>query len=155
MRALVCIAVLGLMASPAVSADFAAKGLKIGHPWTRPAALGGTGAGYMTVTNSGKAGDTLVGIETAAARSAGVHRSAMNGQVMSMRPLPALAIAPGQTVALAPGGDHIMMVGLTRALSQGQKIPVTLVFQKAGRVQIELSVETTRPASAAASPNHH
>jgi periplasmic copper chaperone A len=155
MRALVCIAVLGLMASPAVSADFAAKGLKIGHPWTRPAALGGTGAGYMTVTNSGKAADTLVGIETAAARSAGVHRSAMNGQVMSMRPLPALAIAAGQTVSLKPGGDHIMMVGLTRALSQGEQIPITLVFQKAGRIHIALTVETTGPAPAAPDHNNH
>jgi periplasmic copper chaperone A len=155
MRALLIVVTLVLAGSPATGADFAAKGLKIGHPWTRPAMQGGAGVGYMTIANTGKAADTLVAVETSAAKSAGVHRTAVNGQVTSMRPLPALAIAPGQTVALAPGGDHIMMVGLTRALSQGQKIPVTLVFQKAGRVQIELSVETTRPASAAASPNHH
>ena len=137
---------LGLLgASPVASADFTARGLKIGHPWTRPAAIGGTGAGYLSIANTGKAADALIGVETTAAKSAGVHRSAMAGEVMTMRPVTALAIAPGQTVTLQPGGDHIMMVGLTRALSQGEKIPVTLVFQKAGRIQIALLVEKTGP----------
>ena len=155
MRPPILIAMLGLLAaSPAASADFTAKGLKIGQPWTRPAAQGGSGVGYLTIANVGKAADALIGVETAAAKSAGVHRSAMEGQVMTMRPVAALAIAPGQTVSLQPGGDHIMMVGLTRALSQGEKIPVTLVFQKAGRVQIALVVEKTGPAPAAANNNH-
>jgi copper(I)-binding protein len=154
MRSLLMIALLGLAASPAASADFAAKGLTIGHPWTRPAGQGGTGAGYLTIANTGKAADVLIGVETPAARSASVHRSAMAGEVMTMRPMAALAIAPGQTVSLQPGGDHIMMVGLTRALSQGEKIPVTLVFQKAGRIQIALLVETTGPAPAGAKNNH-
>jgi periplasmic copper chaperone A len=154
MRALLFAAALGFLAVPAASADFTAKGLKIGHPWTRPAVQGGTGAGYLTVANTGKAPDVLTAVETAAAKSAGLHRTAMSGQVMSMRPLPSLTIPAGKTVTLGPGGDHIMMVGLTRALSQGEKIPVTLVFQKAGRVRIELTVETTGPAPAAASHNH-
>jgi copper(I)-binding protein len=154
MRPLLLIALLGLGASPAASADFTAKGLTIGHPWTRPAAVGGTGVGYLTIANTGKAADTLIGVDTPAAKSASVHRSALAGEVMTMRPVTALAIAPGQTVSLRPGGDHIMLVGLTRALSQGEKIPVTLIFQKAGRVQIALLVETTGPAPAGAKNNH-
>jgi copper(I)-binding protein len=155
MRAILFAAALGLLAAPAASADFAAKGLKIGHPWTRPAVRGGTGAGYLTIANTGQAAETLLGVETTAAKSAGVHRTAVTGQVMSMRPAPALAIAPGQILTLAPGGDHIMLVGLNRALSQGETIPITLVFQRAGRVHIALSVETTAPATAGGSHNQH
>ena len=70
MRALLFATALASAVSPAASADFAAKGMKIGHPWTRPAAQGGTGAGYLTIANTGNAADTLVGVETVAAKSA-------------------------------------------------------------------------------------
>lgn len=149
MRAIALAAAVGLVvAAPVFAADFAVKGLTIGHPWTRPAAKGGNAAGYLTVANTGATPDTLLSVETTAAKNASLHHSGMDAaMVMTMRPLTGLTVPAKGQVALSPGGDHIMFTGLTKALSQGQKIPVTLVFQRAGRIAIELTVETAGPAT--------
>jgi copper(I)-binding protein len=144
-KLIVLAAVAGLAPPPAVAADFAARNLKIGHPWTRPAGQGANAAGYLTIASTGPAGDVLIGVETPVAK-ASLHRSAMQGAMSTMRAMDqGLAIPARQTVALAPGGDHIMLAGLSRPLVVGQKIPATLVFQRAGRVKIEISVETAAP----------
>jgi copper(I)-binding protein len=76
----------------------------------------------------------------------------MEGNVMRMREVEGgLAIPPGATVALAPGGFHLMMMGLKVPLKEGEKVPVTLVFQKAGSIDIELAVT----AMGAAPPHAH
>ena len=144
MRALVIAALIGSAASAsALAADFTAKDLKISQAWSRPAMRGGSGVGYLSITNAGRLPDILLAVESPASNSASVHRTTMNGAVMSMRPLTGgLAVAPGQTVRLAPGGHHIMLSGLKRGLAAGDRVPATLVFQRAGRVKIELSVET-------------
>jgi copper(I)-binding protein len=156
MRLYLAIALAGLALAPcAQSADFTARDLTITHPWTRPAAQGGNAAGYLTIANAGPA-DVLLAVETPVAR-ASLHRSSMQAGMSTMRDMASGLPAPArQTVVLAPGGDHIMLAGLTRPLTAGQKIPVTLVFQRAGRVKIELTVETPTPsASRSATPNRH
>jgi copper(I)-binding protein len=71
-----------------------------------------------------------------------VHEMAMNNGVMTMRPLDnGLTIDPGKTVKLAPGGYHLMMFDLKAPLKQGDKLPVTLEFEKAGKVKLSLDVE--------------
>jgi hypothetical protein len=66
----------------------------------------------------------------------------MDGGVMKMRPVEGgLVIAPGKTVKLAPGGLHLMMTDLKSPLKQGEKLPVTLQFEKAGKVQVTLDVQ--------------
>ena len=64
-----------------------------------------------------------------------------DGDVMRMRPVQDIVIAPGQTVELRPGGLHIMMIGLSAAMNQGSRVPLTLRFERAGEVQVELAVE--------------
>jgi copper(I)-binding protein len=147
MRLLPAIVLAAVALAPsAQSADYAARELKIIHPWTRPAAKGGNAAGYLTIANSGPA-DVLLAVESPVA-TASLHRSSMQGGMATMRQMAAGLPAPArQTVVLSPGGDHIMLAGLTRPLSQGQKIPATLVFQRAGRVKIEISVETSAPSA--------
>ena len=121
----------------------AAAELKIDHPWARPAAAGGNGAGYLAITNTGKAADRLMGATTPVANHVEMHRSMeMNGMAM-MHPVDGgLAIAPGTTAVFAPGGYHLMLVGLKQPLTAGASFPVTLKFQKAGAVTVQFTVET-------------
>jgi copper(I)-binding protein len=66
----------------------------------------------------------------------------MSDGVMKMRPVEGgLAIEPGKTVKLAPGGYHLMMMDLKNPLKQGEKLPITLQFEKAGKVAVTLDVE--------------
>jgi hypothetical protein len=75
----------------------------------------------------------------------------MEGNVMRMRELESpLEIKPGETVTLAPGGMHLMMMGLKAPLKQGEKVPLTLVFEKAGKIDVELDV-----VAMGATPGHH
>lgn len=141
------------LAAPASAHDYAAKGLKIHHPWTRPAAAGMSGVGYLSITNASARADVLKAVEIPLAASASLHSTAMKAGVMSMRPKNGgLMITPGRTVTLSPGGDHIMMTGLKSAFVAGGSVPATLVFERAGRVPVEFTVET---GVTAASGAHH
>lgn len=134
---------LALSWSSAVQAQQYKLGtLEIGHPWTRatpPTAP--SGGGYLTITNKGTTEDRLISVKSPAAGTVQVHEMKMEGNVMRMREIEGgLAIPPGATVALAPGGFHLMMMGLKAPLKQGEKVPVTLVFEKAGSIDVELAV---------------
>ena len=135
-------AALGLLAGPALARDYKIGALQIGQPWTRatpPTAP--AGGGFLTVTNTGTTPDRLVSAKSPAAGSVQVHEMKMDGNVMRMREVDGgLAIAPGATVTLAPGGLHIMLMGLKAPLRQGEKVPLTLVFEKAGSIDVELDV---------------
>ena len=126
--------------------------LEIGHPWARatpPTAP--TGGGYLSVKNTGTEPDRLISISSPAAQTVQVHQMKMEGNVMRMRELDGpLEIKPGETVTLAPGGMHLMMMGLKEPLKQGEKVPLTLVFEKAGKIDVELVV-----VAMGASPKHH
>jgi copper(I)-binding protein len=131
------------MASPAWAHDYKLGALEIGHPWSRatpPTAP--TGAGYLSVKNTGTTPDRLVSVSSPAAGTVQVHDMKMDGSVMRMRELDGpLEIKPGETVTLAPGGMHLMMMGLKEPLTQGERLPLTLVFEKAGKIDVELAVE--------------
>jgi periplasmic copper chaperone A len=117
--------------------------LKIGHPWARATApTAPAGGGFLSVTNTGTVPDRLVSAQSAAADAIQIHEMKMDGDVMRMREVSqGLEIAPGATVTLAPGGFHLMMMGLKGPLKQGTKVPLTLVFEKAGKIDVELAIE--------------
>ncbi|WP_191082720.1 copper chaperone PCu(A)C [Roseococcus microcysteis] len=127
----------------ATAHDFRAGDLQIGHPWTRAvAASASTAAGYMTIRNTGSVADRLVGAETSRVNKVEQHEMTMTDGIMRMRPIPrGIAIPPGQEVRLAPGGLHLMLIGPQGGFTQGARIPLTLVFERAGRVEVELAVE--------------
>jgi len=116
--------------------------LEIDQPWARatpPSAP--AGGGFLKITNTGTAPDRLVSASSPAADIVQVHEMKMDGAVMRMREVEkGLEIPAGGTVTLAPGGFHLMMMGLKGPLKQGTNVPVTLVFEKAGKIEIELSV---------------
>ena len=134
--------VVAFLAVPAAAQDYRVGSLEIGHPWTRATApTAPTGGGFLTVTNKGTTEDRLISVKSPAAGAVQVHEMKMEGNVMRMREQDGgLEIAPGATVTLAPGHLHLMMMGLKGPLKQGEKVPVTLVFEKAGSIDVELAV---------------
>jgi copper(I)-binding protein len=135
--------VMTLVVGSARADDIKAGDLVISQAWSR-ATPGGAkvSGGYLTIVNKGSSPDKLVGATTDAAGKVEVHEMAMSDGVMKMRPLEGgLTIDPGKTVKLAPGGLHLMMTDLKNPLKQGDKVPLTLQFEKAGKVQVTLDVQ--------------
>ncbi len=116
--------------------------LVIEAPWARATPGGAKVAGgYAKITNTGKEPDRLVGGSLPIASEVEVHEMAMANNVMKMRRLAdGLEIRPGKSVELKPGGHHLMFTGLASGLKAGQTVKGTLVFQKAGTVEVEYRV---------------
>jgi len=131
-----------LAAAPAVAKDYMIGGLRIADPWTRPAAKGMTGGGFVSITNTGTRPETLLSA-SAGARKTELHQSVETNGVHRMLPVKnGLVIAPGQTVNLAPNGYHLMFIGLADATKLGGALPATLSFARAGKVSVEFAVRT-------------
>ncbi|MBV9736040.1 MAG: copper chaperone PCu(A)C [Acidisphaera sp.] len=136
---LVCLLVL--LAAPALGRDFSVDGLRVSEPWSRAtASAGGTAAGYMAITNTGRAPDRLIAAACPVAQGTELHSEMAEAGVMRMRPVQEIALPPGQTVRLAPDGLHLMLMGTKQKLTQGSSIGCTLTFEKAGRVDVTLAV---------------
>jgi copper(I)-binding protein len=142
--AIACSAMLAcFLAAPLRAEEVKAGDLVITQAWSR-ATPGGAkvGGGYLTIENKGSAPDRLIGGSADVAATVQVHEMAVNNGVMTMRPLDkGLTIEPGKTVKLAPGGQHLMLLDLKSQLKQGDKLPVTLEFEKAGKVRLTLDVQ--------------
>jgi copper(I)-binding protein len=157
-RAIGCVAALSfLLAASARAEDVRAGDLVITQAWSR-ATPGGAkiGGGYLTIENKGTTADRLIGGSSDIAGKIEVHEMTMKNGVMTMRPVDkGLSIEPGKTVKLAPGGYHLMMFDLKGPLKQGDKLPVTLEFEKAGKVQVPFDVAgvgAQAPGNAAGGP---
>ena len=137
----------------AAAAHAQSSDIAVSLAWTRAVgATAPTAVGYLTLRNRGANPDRLISAETPAARAVEIHEQRMEEGVTRMRPLPdGIPIPPGETVTLGPGGTHLMLVGPTRALARGERVPLTLHFERAGQIRVELSVEaagTRQPAHA-------
>lgn len=150
-RSTFAFALAALLPATLLAHDYKLGSLEISHPWTRatpPTAK--SGGGFLTITNKGTTPDRLIAARSPVSRKVEVHEMKMDGSVMRMREVEkGLEIPPGATVTLKPGGYHIMFMELKAPLAKDGKVPVTLVFEKAGTIDIELAVEamgTTQPA---------
>ena len=118
-----------------------APAVEIQQAWARATPGGAkTGAVYMTLINRGADEDELVAVATPVAGEAHLHLMSMDNGVMSMRPVPAIDLAPGATVTLGPGGYHVMLTGLRQPLKDGDSFPLTLTFAKSGTQKVEVKV---------------
>jgi periplasmic copper chaperone A len=156
-RTMALAAALATSLAASVRADEVKAGdLVITQAWSRATPSGAKVAGaYLTVENKGTAPDKLLSGSADIAGRVEVHEMSMEGGVMKMRPLEnGLAIEPGKTVKLAPGGYHIMLMDLKSPLKQGEKVPVTLQFEKAGKVNVSLDVQAVG-AQAPGGGDHH
>ena len=125
--------------------------IKVAEPWARASsAMASAGAAYMRIENTGSAADALIGAASPAARTVEVHETVAmgspapdasgEGEMMGMQPVARLEIPAGGTIELKPGGYHIMLIDLNRELKAGDKIEITLTFEKAGTVKVTAEV---------------
>jgi len=138
---------LGIAALPAVAGE-----IEIGNATLRPPVVaGGNGAAFFTITNHGPA-DRLIAAAAPGTRLVELHTHVRDGDVLRMRKVEAIAVPADGTAELKPGGDHVMLFGLDPAsVAPGTRLPLTLTFERAGVIQIEVPVA---PVPAAA-PAHH
>lgn len=104
---------------------------------------------YVTIQNNGSTDDRLTGIETSVAGMPMLHETVMTDSVASMPHATAIDIPAGETVSLAPGGFHGMLMDLEEELKEGESFPVALQFEKAGEVSIDTEVLPIRAREAA------
>lgn len=142
-KAVVPALALSAMASASLARGYPIGKLSIQHPWSRETASGqAVGGGFMTITNQGAADDRLVSGTSPVAAEVQLHTMTMDGGVMRMRQVEGgIAVPARRTLELKPGSYHIMFMGLKRQLRQGERFPVTLRFQRAGKVTVQFAVQ--------------
>jgi len=140
MTALICTVLLGI--SQASAHEVKSNGLMIKDSWARASAgPAKAGAAYLTIANMGQETDRLIEVKSDLAKRTEVHNHLMEDGVMKMRHIKAVEVSPGTPTILQPGGLHIMFMGLNRPFVEGETLPMTLVFEKAGEVDIEFIVQ--------------
>ena len=143
MRFLSLVAGLLVMPSLVIAHEFKIADLVIDHPVAKTTPSSAmTGAGYLAITNTGDTVDSLIAVEADFPRVM-IHDTKVENDVASMFHIEAAEIAPGETVTFAPGGKHIMFMGLNGdPFEIGETVTATLVFEKAGRLDVTFNVET-------------
>lgn len=138
------LAVVAVVATPAPAKG---RDLLIHHAWVRPTPPAApAGAGYLTITNKGVKPDRLLAGSSPWVREVQVHEMKLDGDVMRMRPVPGgIPVPAGGSVTLAPGGYHLMLIGLKRPFVAGGRVPVTLRFARGGTMTVSLPVRMTPP----------
>jgi periplasmic copper chaperone A len=131
-----------LVSGAAIAHDYQLKTLHIEHPFTRATPPGAKVAGaFMAIANQGKDADRLIKVASPAADLVQIHEMAVDGGIMKMRAVQGVDLKPNTTTELRPGGFHVMLEGLKQPLKQGDNIPLTLTFEKAGSINVQLIVE--------------
>ena len=116
--------------------------IQVEQPWSRATPAGArTGAVYLTVTNKSHNGDRLLGVSSDVADKSQIHEMKVVDEIMEMREVSnGLPVPAGGSVVLKPGSSHVMLIGLKKPLTAGETIPLTLDFEKAGKVSITVPV---------------
>ena len=132
----VLLVALALLSSPAWAQ------VEIENPWSRATAPGAkVGAGYFTIRNKSATPDRLVGASSPAAARVETHVIEKQGEVLRMREVKGYEVPAKGSFELKPGGPHLMLVDIKAPLKEGDKVPLTLRFEKAGEVAVQLRVE--------------
>ena len=115
---------------------------RVDAAWARPTVAGQAGGGgYLKITG-GSTADRLLSARSSVAKIVEMHSMEMDGNMMRMRPIEGIDVPAGQAVELSPGGKHLMFMGLNKTLKAGDSFPLTLRFQKAGEVKVDVKVMT-------------
>lgn len=151
MKYFLAIASLSLTLSVQAVADEAgmakAGDIMVHDSWAR-ASIGNApnSAAYMTLMNHGEVADKLIAVETALARAAELHNHIMEDGIAKMRRVEAIDVNPSEPASLEPGSLHVMLMGLTEKLEAGGVLPLTLTFENAGEVTLEVPIIGLRDA---------
>ncbi|MBI3197689.1 MAG: copper chaperone PCu(A)C [Rhodospirillales bacterium] len=131
----------------AASANYTLGGIEIGSPWARASSHAtGNGGGFFTLANKGLVPDRLIAASSPAAERVEIHAIKVEGGDLRMRQREnGLALPPGTTLTLKPRGYHLLLIGLKTPLEQGSRAAVTLTFENAGSIDIELVAAAPGP----------
>ena len=133
MRALLLL--LAVVATPVLAQ------IKIENGWSRATPPGAKiAAGYLTIRNASKTADKLVAAASPAAEKVETHVTVKEGDIFRMREVKGYDIPAGGAFELKPGGAHLMLVNIKAPLKEGDKVPLTLRFERAGELKTELHV---------------
>lgn len=126
----------------AAAEDFRAGPLVVVHPWARATPPGANVAGgYLTIENGGDVVDRLLSATVEVAPHVDLHEMKVVEGIMTMRPVKGGIVVPaGGSVAFAPGGTHLMFMDIQHPLKEGEELAGTLVFEKAGTVDVRYVV---------------
>jgi periplasmic copper chaperone A len=131
-----------MSAGPAAAHGYGTGDLQVRHPWARATPPGATvAAGYLEIRNSGQQPDRVVAASTPAAERVEFHIQMQEGEVLKMREVKDFPVPARQRLTLRPGGSHLMLVGMKQPLAKGGRVPLTLRFERAGELQIELEIQ--------------
>ncbi len=119
--------------------------LRVEAPWARIRPGARAGAAYLRIVNTGAKDDRLIEVAAPVAGRAELHSHVMKDGVMRMRRIDAVRVPGDESAELKPGGAHVMLIGLTAALKIGGTFPLTLTFEKSGRITVPVAV---RPITA-------
>jgi copper(I)-binding protein len=139
--ALVAVAVLSAACAAGESPP-PERGLVLRDAWARFADSGATGGAYLTLVNRDTVATTLAGVSSPWARAAEIHETMQHGDMAHMQARPSIDIAIGDSLVMAPGGVHIMLIDLQRAIAIGDTVPVTLRFGTGDSLIVRAPVRT-------------
>lgn len=133
---------LGVLLLTACGAE---KGIEIHDAWMRPAGQGENGAVYFVIHNHSSQADELTGV-TSELAVAEMHESRMNGDIMQMNEVESVPLEPYAEIEFAPGGLHVMLVGLKQDMKLGDQIDLSLHFKNYQDLTVRVAVsESTAP----------
>ena len=135
------LAALLACAMPSFAHEYKAGELTIDHPWARELPPNApAGAAFFTVRNAGAA-DRLIGASTPQAQKSELHTHTHADGMMKMQQVQAVDIPAKGEARFQPGGNHVMLFGMSKPLKAGEQFPLTLEFEKAGKVEVQVKVE--------------
>lgn len=142
MKILTAAVIAVLSATPALACDVArVDAIEIERAWSRASiGIDRPGVVYLTIRNTGTADDVLMGITTTVADRPMLHETVVMDGIASMPHVMSVPVPAGGTIALEPGGFHAMLMELTQTLEKGATFPVTLTFQNAGAVTVDVEI---------------
>ena len=144
MRNLSKLAFATLLMVAAVPAFAQSPSIQVENPWARATPSGAkTGAVYMTIDNKSSIADRLTGVSSEVAKKLQIHETKTDKGITKMREISGgLPVPVGGSLVLKPGGYHVMLIDLNRPLKAGETFPLTLVFEKAGKISITVPVQS-------------
>jgi copper(I)-binding protein len=140
MKRLLAVAPLGILL---LSACGSATGITIKDTWARPAAQGGNGAVYFLLQNHSAGSDELIGVSSDVAEAVEMHETTMEGDVMQMQQVLSIPVKGKESIEFAPGGLHVMLIGLKQDLKVGDHFQITLQFAEAKDITLNVPVQET------------
>ena len=157
LRFVFTLAVAAALGASAYAQEYKLNELRIERPYARATVANQpAGGAYLTIENKGKAADRLIGASSPVARKVEIHTMSMADNVMKMREVDGIDLKPSTKIEMKPGeGYHLMLMGLQKPLKAGEKFPLVLTFEKAGKTEVSVVVQDRKESSAGGTHHMH